>query len=92
MTLLRPERVSVPVFPRAWIVVPILSCGFLIWCNIVRRQPAAYVSALVVDAALFADPLHRLLVMSRAFGLSLDPKLHDLALTLVPAELRERLR
>ncbi|HVU15405.1 MAG TPA: hypothetical protein VHD32_00660 [Candidatus Didemnitutus sp.] len=36
--------------------------------------------------------LYRLLVLSRAFDIRIDPKLHDFALTLVPAELRERLR
>jgi hypothetical protein len=36
--------------------------------------------------------LYRLLVLSRAFGHRVDPKLHEFALTLVPAELRERLR
>lgn len=36
--------------------------------------------------------VYRLLVMSRAFGLNLDPKLRELALALVPTELRDRLR
>ena len=36
--------------------------------------------------------LYRLLVLSRAFGNRLDPELHEFALTLVPAELRDRLR
>ncbi|HEY4301575.1 MAG TPA: hypothetical protein VGM73_11915 [Candidatus Didemnitutus sp.] len=36
--------------------------------------------------------LYRLLVLSRAFGNRVDPKLHEFALTLVPTELRDRLR
>jgi hypothetical protein len=36
--------------------------------------------------------LYRLLVLSRAFGNRVDPKLHEYALTLVPAEFRDRLR
>jgi hypothetical protein len=36
--------------------------------------------------------LYRLLVLSRAFGVNLDPQLRERALELVPAELRERLK
>jgi len=36
--------------------------------------------------------LYRLMVLSRAFDLSLEPHLRELALNLVPVELRERLR
>lgn len=36
--------------------------------------------------------LYRLLVLGRAFGLTLEPKLNELALDLVPGDLRDRLR
>jgi hypothetical protein len=36
--------------------------------------------------------LYRLLVLSRAFGISFDPKLRALALDLVPTELRDRVK
>ena len=42
--------------------------------------------------SLSPGSLYRLLVLSRAFDLRLDPKLHEFALTLVPAELRDRLK
>ena len=42
--------------------------------------------------SLSPGSLYRLLVLSRAFGKRIDPKLHEFALTLVPAELRDRLR
>jgi hypothetical protein len=40
---------------------------------------------------LSTGSLYRLLVLSRAFGLTLDPKLRELALDLSPSELRDRL-
>ncbi len=40
--------------------------------------------------SLSPGSLYRLLVLGRAFGISLDPKLRALALDLVPAELRDR--
>ncbi len=42
--------------------------------------------------SLSPGSLYRLLVLSRAFDLRLDPKLHEFALTLVPVELRDRLK
>jgi hypothetical protein len=42
--------------------------------------------------SLSPGSLYRLLVLSRGFDIRVDPKLHEFALTLVPAELRDRLR
>ncbi len=42
--------------------------------------------------ALSPGALYRLLVLSRAFGLTVDPKLHDTALDLLPSDLRDRLK
>jgi hypothetical protein len=42
--------------------------------------------------SLSPGSLYRLLVLSRAFGISFDPKLRALALDLVPAELRDRVQ
>jgi hypothetical protein len=42
--------------------------------------------------SLSPGSLYRLLVLSRGFGIRVDPKLHEFALTLVPAELRDRLQ
>ena len=42
--------------------------------------------------SLSPGALYRLLVLSRGLGIRVDPKLHEFALTLVPAELRDRLR
>ncbi len=42
--------------------------------------------------ALSPGSLYRLLVLSRGFEIPMDPKLHEFALTLVPPELRDRVR
>jgi hypothetical protein len=42
--------------------------------------------------SLSPGSLFRLLVLTRAFGLSFDPQLHRMALELIPAELRSRLQ
>lgn len=42
--------------------------------------------------SLSPGSLYRLLVLSRGFGIRMDPKLHEFALTLVSPELRDRLR
>jgi hypothetical protein len=42
--------------------------------------------------SLSPGSLFRLLVLTRAFGLSFDPQLHRMALGLIPAELRSRLQ
>ncbi len=62
--------------------------------KLAREQVAACLA--VADEkklrSLSPGSLYRLLVLSRGFGTRLDPKLHEFALTLVPAELRDRLR
>ena len=42
--------------------------------------------------SLSPGSLYRLLILSRGFGVPIDPKLYEFALTLVPAELRDRLK
>ena len=42
--------------------------------------------------SLSTGSLHRLLVLIRAFGLTLDPKLRELALDLLPTDQRDRLK
>ncbi len=62
--------------------------------KLAREQVTACLA--VADEAklrsLSPGSLYRLLVLSRAFDIRLDPQLHDFALTLVPGELRERLK
>jgi len=56
----------------------------------VRRCIAAMDDAKL--RSLSTGPLYRLLVLARAFGFSIrDPKLHDLALSLLPDDMRARL-
>jgi hypothetical protein len=42
--------------------------------------------------ALSTGALYRLLVLSRGYDITFDPKLHQLALDLLPSDLRDRLR
>jgi len=59
-----------------------------------REQVAVCVATADEEKLRGLSPgaLYRLLVLSRAFDQRLDPKLHEFALTLVPAELRDRVR
>lgn len=62
--------------------------------KLAREQVAACLA--VADErklrSLSPGSLYRLLVLSRGFGTPVEPKLHEFALTLVPAELRDRVR
>jgi hypothetical protein len=62
--------------------------------QLAREQVAICVATADEEKLRGLSPgsLYRLLVLSRAFGHRVDPKLHEFALTLVPTELRDRLR
>ena len=42
-------RIS-PLFPRAWLIVPVCACGFLAWINVARIRHVEYVSRVAWEA------------------------------------------
>lgn len=62
--------------------------------KLARAQVAACLAAADEKKLRSLSPgaLYRLLVLSRGFGTPMDPQLREFALTLVPAELRDRLK
>jgi hypothetical protein len=62
--------------------------------KLAREQVTACLAAADEGKLRSLSPgsLYRLLVLSRGFGIRMDPKLHEFALTLVSPELRDRLR